>query len=233
MLEYKAVSPPMKNKTLIILLAVFSGVAIIYLIITKTNIKNSEEDLDNYEDNNNQSAEQIENQEENTQTEMPNESVSEKDIITLETSFGNIKIEFFKDDAPKTVNNFLSLASKGFYDGIIFHRVIDGFMIQGGDPTGTGSGGPGYSFEDELNPETESYKRGYVKGTVAMANAGPNTNGSQFFIMVADYPLQHDYTIFGKVIEGQEVADRIAKVKTGVMNRPIEKIVINKAIIGE
>jgi len=154
-----------------------------------------------------------------------------KNIVTLQTSFGDIKIELFPDDAPKTVNNFLKLAGEEFYDGVIFHRVIDGFMIQGGDPTGTGAGGPGYSFEDELNPETESYKRGYVKGTVAMANAGPNTNGSQFFIMVADYPLSHDYTIFGRVTEGQEVADKIAKTPTNKADHPLEDITIVKAVI--
>ena len=112
-------------------------------------------------------------------------------IITIKTNMGEIRFMTYDKDAPKAVNNFITLAQEGFYDGVIFHRVIDGFMIQGGDPTGTGSGGPGYTFEDELNPETESYKEGYKKGVVAMANAGPDTNGSQFFIMVADYPLPH------------------------------------------
>ena len=156
-----------------------------------------------------------------------------KHVVTLETTKGNIKIETYDGDAPKASENFIKLASEGFYDGVIFHRVIDGFMIQGGDPTGTGRGGPEYTFEDELNPETESYKRGYVKGTVAMANSGPNTNGSQFFIMVADYPLPHDYTIFGRVIEGQEIADSIAKVQTDAGDRPIEDIKINKATAEE
>ena len=154
-----------------------------------------------------------------------------KHTVTLETSLGNIKIETYDGDAPKAASNFVKLAGEGFYDNVIFHRVIDGFMIQGGDPTGTGRGGPDYTFEDELNPETESYKTGYVKGAVAMANAGPNTNGSQFFILVADYPLPHDYTIFGRVIEGQEVADAIAKVQTDAGDRPIDDVVIKKATV--
>lgn len=154
-----------------------------------------------------------------------------KHAVTLETSLGNIKIETYDGDAPKAASNFVKLAGEGFYDNVIFHRVIDGFMIQGGDPTGTGRGGPDYTFEDELNPETESYKTGYVKGAVAMANAGPNTNGSQFFILVADYPLPHDYTIFGRVIEGQEVADAIAKVQTDAGDRPIDDVVIKKATV--
>jgi len=154
-----------------------------------------------------------------------------KHAVTLETSLGNIKIETYNGDAPKAASNFVKLAGEGFYDNVIFHRVIDGFMIQGGDPTGTGRGGPDYTFEDELDPETESYKTGYVKGAVAMANAGPNTNGSQFFILIADYPLPHDYTIFGRVIEGQEVADAIAKVQTDAGDRPIDDVVIKKATV--
>lgn len=149
-------------------------------------------------------------------------------MVKIETSKGDIVIELFEGDAPNTVKNFLTLTNKGFYDGVIFHRVIKGFMIQGGDPTGTGRGGPGYVFKDELNPNTESYKRGYVRGTVAMANAGPNTNGSQFFIMHADYPLDHNYTIFGKVVEGIEVVDAIANSKTDLADRPIEKIEMRK-----
>ena len=118
--------------------------------------------------------------------------------------------ETYDADASKTVNNFITLAKKGFYNNIIFHRVIKGFMIQGGDPLGNGTGGPGYTFEDELNLSTVSYKAGYKKGVVAMANAGPNTNGSQFFIMLADNPdLPPKYTIFGKVVKGQDVVDQI------------------------
>jgi peptidyl-prolyl cis-trans isomerase A (cyclophilin A) len=151
--------------------------------------------------------------------------------ITLETSMGNIVFETYNNDAPKTVENFITLAKKGFYDGIIFHRVIDGFMIQGGDPTGTGTGGPGYSFADELNPNTDSYKAGYKKGVVAMANAGPNTNGSQFFIMLEDYPLPNSYSIFGKVVSGQETVDAIGKVKTGANDKPVTPVVIKKVTV--
>ena len=154
-------------------------------------------------------------------------------IVTIKTNKGEIKFETYDADAPKTVENFITLANKKFYDGVIFHRVIDGFMIQGGDPTGTGTGGPGYKFADELNPQTESYKNGYKKGTVAMANAGPNTNGSQFFIMVADYPLPNSYTIFGKVIAGQEVADAIAKVAKNGSDKPLENVVMEKVTVVE
>lgn len=148
--------------------------------------------------------------------------------ITLETSKGTIVIETYNADAPKTVENFITLANKGFYNGVIFHRVIKNFMIQGGDPTGTGMGGPGYKFADELNPSTESYKKGYVRGTVAMANSGPNTNGSQFFIMHKDNPLPNLYTIFGKVVSGIEVVDAIAESPVGAADKPIENISIKK-----
>jgi cyclophilin family peptidyl-prolyl cis-trans isomerase len=144
-----------------------------------------------------------------------------KDMITLKTSMGNIEFTTYNADAPKAVQNFITLARKGFYNGVIFHRVIKGFMIQGGDPTGTGSGGPGYEFADELNPQTAAYQAGYVKGVVAMANAGPNTNGSQFFIMLADTPLPHSYTIFGKVTKGQDVVDAIGNLPTGAGDRPV------------
>lgn len=194
----------MKNKALIIGIAAIAVAAIILVIFAVKDKSNKTGSMENF-----------------------------KHTVTLETTKGNIKIEIYDGDAPKAAENFIKLTREGFYDGVIFHRVIDGFMIQGGDPTGTGRGGPGYSFEDELNPETESYKRGYIKGTVAMANSGPDTNGSQFFIMVADYPLPHDYTIFGRVIEGQEIADSIAKAQTDAGDRPIEDIKINKASVEE
>lgn len=157
----------------------------------------------------------------------------------IETSQGNIKVEFYSSDAPKTVENFKKLAGEKYYDGLVFHRVIPGFMVQGGDPNCTpsrssgscGSGGPGYKFEDELTPNTASAKEGYKKGVLAMANAGPNTNGSQFFIMVADVPLPHSYTIFGKVLEGQDVADKISKVQTSAGDRPVEPVVIKKVTV--
>ena len=143
----------------------------------------------------------------------------------IETSMGDLTVEFFSDTAPVTVNNFVSLSNDGYYDNIIFHRVISGFMIQGGDPSGTGHGEygkfPGYTFEDELNNQQP-----YEKGILAMANAGPNTNGSQFFIMHVDYPLPYQYTIFGKVTDGLDVIDTIASVQTAEGDRPVEDVVI-------
>jgi len=167
----------------------------------------------------------------------PSESVSPSIAtskkVVIETSYGKIKLVLYDEDTPKTVENFIKLADKGFYNGIIFHRVIKGFMIQGGDPTGTGMGGPGYQFADELNPRTLSYKEGYKKGVVAMANAGPNTNGSQFFIMLQDTPLPHNYTIFGKVISGQDVVDKIGGDATGANDKPINPIKMDKVYIVE
>lgn len=151
-------------------------------------------------------------------------SQTEVTSATIKTSKGDIEIAFYPKDAPNTVANFIKLAQKGFYNGVIFHRVIKGFMIQGGDPTGTGMGGPGYKFADELNPTSPSYQAGYKKGVVAMANSGPDTNGSQFFIMLADYPLPNSYTIFGKVIKGQEVVDEIGNTQTDSGDQPTTPI---------
>ena len=138
-------------------------------------------------------------------------STNGKNMIILSTNLGDISFETYNADAPKAVENFIALVKKGFYNGVIFHRVIKGFMIQGGDPTGTGRGGPGYTFADELNPATVSYKAGYKKGVVAMANSGPNTNGSQFFICLQDLStLPKQYTIFGNVTKGMDVVDKIA-----------------------
>jgi cyclophilin family peptidyl-prolyl cis-trans isomerase len=148
--------------------------------------------------------------------------------ITIVTSKGTIVFETYDADAPNTVKNFLTLTDKGFYNGTIFHRVIEGFMIQGGDPTGTGRGGPGYQFADELNSSTPSYKAGYVRGTVAMANAGPDTNGSQFFIMQADQALPHNYTIFGKVVSGMDVVDAIAKTPRDASDKPLTPVTMTK-----
>ncbi len=160
-----------------------------------------------------------------------NQNTNVKHQITLKTSQGDITFETYDADAPKTVQNFIDLAGKKFYDGVIFHRVIKDFMIQGGDPTGTGMGGPGYKFDDELNPATPSYQAGYKKGVVAMANSGKNTNGSQFFIMLEDVPLQKDYTIFGKVISGQEVVDKIGDLPTDSNDKPIDPPKINEVIV--
>ncbi len=151
--------------------------------------------------------------------------------VTISTTLGDIVFQTYDADAPKTVENFTTLAGKKFYENVIFHRVIKGFMIQGGDPTGTGAGGPGYKFADELDSNTESAKRGYVKGTVAMANAGPNTNGSQFFIMHADYALPHNYTIFGHVVRGQDIVDAIASVATDANDRPLTPVSIKSVTV--
>jgi peptidyl-prolyl cis-trans isomerase B (cyclophilin B) len=140
----------------------------------------------------------------------------------MRTSEGPITIELFDEDAPKTVQNFKKLAGDGFYDGVIFHRVIKDFMIQGGDPTGTGRGGPGYTFEDEPNQHR------VVRGALAMANAGPNTNGSQFFIVTtAEAPwLDGKHTVFGRVTEGMDVVDRIESARTGPGDKPHDDISI-------
>ena len=154
----------------------------------------------------------------------------------LETNKGTIKFELLEEDAPKTTENFRLLAEREYYDGVIFHRVIENFMIQGGDPLGEGYGGEsawGGKFDDEIDRESELYDGPYAKGTVAMANAGPNTNGSQFFIMHVDYPLPPSYTKFGRVIEGQEVVDAIAVVDTNPGDKPIDPIVMEKVYIEE
>jgi cyclophilin family peptidyl-prolyl cis-trans isomerase len=147
---------------------------------------------------------------------------------TLHTNHGDVTVELLAAEAPLTVNNFLFLAREGFFDGVIFHRVIPGFMIQGGDPTGTGRGGPGYRFRDELEGEGT-----YARGTMAMANAGPNTNGSQFFIMHKDYGLPHNYTIFGRVVSGMDAVDAIAALPTDRNDRPESEAVIRQITVTE
>ena len=136
----------------------------------------------------------------------------------MHTNHGAIEIELFDEDAPKTVENFRKLADDGFYDGVIFHRVIKDFMIQGGDPTGTGTGGPGYTFEDEFNDHKVE------RGALAMANAGPNTNGSQFFIVTTDAApwLDGKHTVFGRVVDGMDAVDAIEKTPTGAGDAPVE-----------
>jgi cyclophilin family peptidyl-prolyl cis-trans isomerase len=143
---------------------------------------------------------------------------------TLHTNHGPIEIELFDDDAPKTVDNFVKLARDGFYDGVIFHRVIPDFMIQGGDPTGSGMGGPGYTFEDEFNDHK------VVRGALAMANAGPNTNGSQFFVVTAEATpwLDGKHTVFGQVTQGMDVVDKISSVDTDSNDKPREPVVIER-----
>jgi peptidyl-prolyl cis-trans isomerase B (cyclophilin B) len=143
---------------------------------------------------------------------------------TLHTNHGAIELELFPDDAPKTVDNFTKLARDGFYDSVIFHRVIPDFMIQGGDPAGTGSGGPGYSFEDEINDHKVE------RGALAMANAGPNTNGSQFFIVTTESApwLDGKHTVFGRVTNGMEVADRISELPRDARDKPRDDVVIER-----
>ena len=144
----------------------------------------------------------------------------------IETTAGTIEFELLDEIAPKAAGNFSTLAKTGFYDGVIFHRVVPGFVIQGGDPDGTGRGGPGYTFEDE--PVT----LGYARGTVAMANAGPNTNGSQFFICLQDLPqLPPKYTVFGQVLAGLSVVDAIAAGAAGPGDRPVEPVTMTKVSI--
>jgi peptidyl-prolyl cis-trans isomerase B (cyclophilin B) len=142
----------------------------------------------------------------------------------LHTNHGAVGLELYEADAPKTVENFTRLSGEGFYDGLTFHRVIEGFMIQAGCPKGDGTGGPGYSFEDEPNDH------GVVRGALAMANAGPNTNGSQFFIVTADACpwLDGKHTVFGQVTSGMEVADEISKVASDERDRPIEPVTIDR-----
>ena len=147
----------------------------------------------------------------------------------LHTNHGDITVELFDDDAPKTVANFTKLAGDGFYDGVIFHRVIPDFMIQGGDPQGTGTGGPGYTFEDEINDHKVE------RGALAMANAGPNTNGSQFFIVTTEATpwLDGKHTVFGRVTDGMEVADAISAVPTDSQDKPREAVVIERVELPE
>lgn len=154
-------------------------------------------------------------------------AVTKNSVALFETSKGNFRIELFEDKAPQTSKNFITLANKGFYNGLIFHRVIADFMIQGGDPNGNGTGGPGYKIPDEFHPDLK-----HAQGVISMANAGPNTGGSQFFITLKATPwLDNKHAVFGKVIEGMDVVQAIGKVKTGAQDRPAEDVVIKKITI--
>jgi len=153
-------------------------------------------------------------------------------FVTLQTTEGVIKLKLNAEKTPVTVNNFVTLAKKGFYDNTIFHRVIKGFMIQGGDPKGDGTGGPGYRFDDE------AFDGEYTRGTIAMANAGPNTNGSQFFIMHKDYPLPKNYVIFGQVVSGIETVDKIAEAPVeqspgGESSKPVSPVKVTLVEVTE
>jgi len=156
--------------------------------------------------------------------EMTEESNSGAVKVQLKTNMGEITLELYPD-MPITAGNFQKLVEKGFYDGTIFHRVIDGFMIQGGDPTGTGRGGPGYAIKDEFSGKNKNNR-----GTISMANAGPNTGGSQFFINLVDNNyLDKAHPVFGKVVEGMDVVEAMGKVKTGPMDRPVKEVKIESA----
>src|ERR671917_2275554 len=150
-------------------------------------------------------------------------------MATMRTSEGEITLELFDEDAPQTVGNFKKLAGDGFYDGVIFHRVIRDFMIQGGDPTGTGTGGPGYTFEDEFNQNK------IVRGALAMANAGPNTNGSQFFIVTTEAApwLDGKHTVFGRVVSGMETVDAIEGSETDGRDKPVDDAVIERVELSD
>ena len=166
-------------------------------------------------------------------------SKSSGNFARMETDRGTIEIELFPQDAPKAVKNFRFLSMGGYYNGLTFHRIVKGFVIQGGDPKGDGSGGEsvwGGSFEDEIDPNSALYQKGYRRGIVAMANAGPNTNGSQFFIMHQDYQLPPKYVIIGQVVRGMDVVDAIASVPTtmgddGRQSKPVSSVIIRKVTI--
>lgn len=158
----------------------------------------------------------------------PADSNKKNSLAVFETSMGTFKVELFEDKAPRTAQNFISLVNKGFYNGLIFHRVIDGFMIQGGDPKGNGTGGPGYVIPDEFHKDLKHTGA----GVLSMANAGPNTGGSQFFITLDATPwLDGKHAIFGKVVEGLDVVKAIGKVKTGAQDRPQTDVVMKKVTI--
>ncbi len=214
---------------------------IIGIIIIKASDKNQpEQDINKFNKKVMQTEENSQNQKDlsnNTKPEITNavEQVIEPGkiyLVTLKTTAGEIVIEMDSNSTPVTINNFIFLAKKGFYDNTTFHRAIKGFMVQGGDPKGDGTGGPGYRFDDE--PFTGEYTR----GTMAMANAGPNTNGSQFFIMHQDYQLSLNYVIFGHVVKGLEIIDKIAEAEvelsaSGEMSKPVDPIVINSVFYVE
>ncbi len=222
------------NKYVIIVIIVVLGVLAVFFLMRSKSTINS--DITKVSDN------LTPNPAETTTTPENINNLDNKKMTTatLRTSMGDITIKFFEDQAPKTVANFLKLAGDKFYDGVKFHRVIKGFMIQGGDPLSKddskmslwGTGGPGYKFADEIDAKSDLYvKTGYKKGIVAMANSGPNTNGSQFFIMAADYPLPPLYTIFGEVVSGIDVVTKIENTPTGPNDRPVEAVVIKSITV--
>lgn len=230
----------MKTWQIILVIAIVVVAGVIVILSLKNSGNDDANKISNTAEQTNTQPQENTNQS-NTNTMEESFSIKNKFVTLSVQGYGDIKVELYDEDAPKTVENFLRLTDKGYYDGVIFHRVSKGFVIQGGDPTGTGSGGEsawGGTFEDELNPNTASYKAGYTKGVLAMANRGANTNSSQFFIMLDDVPLPHNYTIFGKVVAGQDVVDKIGAVEiTPQMGptdgAPKQKIVITKATISD
>lgn len=229
------------NKRVIIISTIILAIIIVLaLILDKPSASqnNSLTSTDNYSqsptinNNDNQNESKDNNNLINNQNTNMDNNINEKQnysLVTLHTNYGDITFELSKDK-PKTTDNFIKLANSGFYNGVKFHRVINGFMIQTGDPLSKddsqkslwGTGGPGYKFTDELTG-----KETYNIGTVAMANSGPDTNGSQFFIMTSNTPLPPSYTVFGKVITGQDIANQISSVETDSSDRPIKDVIIN------
>ncbi len=252
--------PTMKKSIIYIISAVVAAAAIVAVIIgTRHNQKEQTMDQDNQTTTNSTDTQQSQSQNSSTAASttpaatpdtttaaaaislpagysVPTDCATidfKNSVAVLNTSLGTIKFQMYASDAPLAVVNFDCLIHRGYYNGIIFHRVIKGFMNQGGDPTGTGMGGASVynkNFADELNPETASYKAGYATGVLAMANAGPNTNGSQFFVMAANYPLPNNYTIFGKVISGADVVAKINNVQTDPSDdKPLTPVTITSA----
>lgn len=224
----------MKTWKIILIIAIVVVLGIIVILSLKHKKTDDNKTANNTEQTNQQP--QVNNNQNTNTTPMEDIDIQNKFVTLSVQGYGDIKLELYDEDAPKAVENFLRLTQKGYYDNVTFHRIIKGFMIQGGDPDGTGMGGDsiwGSEFADELNPDTTSYRTGYVKGVLAMANRGPNTNGSQFFIMLEDTTLPHNYTIFGKVVAGQNVVDKIGSVQTGPNDAPVQKVVITKATISD
>ena len=214
---------PNLSQYLLFILLIIVGVVLYILIFSKAPAENKSSEAS--------SAASMKNKKYESMPAMTIDK-NKKYTATLQTRKGDIVIELFAKETPVTVNNFVFLAREGFYDGTLFHRIVKGFMIQGGDPLGSGSGGPGYKLDDE------KITRDYKRGIIAMANSGPNTNGSQFFIMHKDYDLPKNYVIFGQVIKGLEVVDVIADVPTTdngykEKSKPTEKITIDKITINE
>lgn len=201
---------------------------LIIMILTTAGVRTALSSGNDYQSHQNSSDHAVtEKQTDPKETALSNRSENNT-RVTIETTQGTVTIELYDELAPETVANFLKLTNKGFYDGIIFHRVIPGFMVQTGDPTGTGMGGPGYSFADEFNPALKHDK----PGILSMANSGPNTNGSQFFITVAETPwLDRRHAVFGEVVEGMDVVKKIVSVPRDANDRPYEDVSMTKVSV--